>query len=145
MTISKFAAVMGSLFLAVGVMGFADGFVSPPHADDPSLSVESNYGRLLGLFPINTLHNAVHVLVGVAGLLAWRNVWSPQAFAKLIGGFYAVLTVMGLIPGLHTMMGLVPIFGHDVWLHALSSALGIYFGWFYLPTSESRQPQRAVA
>jgi hypothetical protein len=43
------------------------------------------------------------------------------------------------------MMGLVPIFGHDVWLHALSSALGIYFGWFYLPTMESRQPQRAVA
>jgi len=56
-----------------------------------------------------------------------------------------VLTVMGLLPGLHTMMGLVPIFGHDVWLHALSSALGVYFGWFYLPTRESRHPQTVVA
>ena len=93
MTLFTFAAVMGAMFFAVGVLGFTDG-VSPPHADDPSLSLQYNYGRLLGLFPINALHNAVHLLIGVAGLLAWRNVWSPVAFAKTIGVLYAILTVM---------------------------------------------------
>ncbi len=146
MTIFTFAAVMGALFLAVGVLGFTDGFVSPPEANDPSLTVQSNYGRLLGLFPINALHNSVHVLIGIAGLLAWRNIWSPQTFAKFIGGFYAILTVMGLVPSLQTTMGLIPLFGHDVWLHALSSGLGIYFGWFYIQTgTAAAQPRRAVA
>jgi len=76
MTISKFAAVMGSLFLAVGVMGFADGFVTPPHPDDPLLSVESNYGRLLGLFPINMLHNGVHALIGS------QDCWPGETYGR---------------------------------------------------------------
>ena len=145
MTLFRFAAVMGSLFLAVGVLGFTDGFVSPPHADDPSLSLQYNYGRLLGLFPINALHNVVHLLIGIAGLLAWRNVWSPLTFAKTIGLLYGLLTVMGLFPGLRTMLGLIPLFSHDVWLHALSSAAGMYFGWFYAPTSMRTQTRSATA
>lgn len=32
---------------------------------------------------------------------------------------YALLTVLGLIPATNTTFGLVPIDGHDVWLHAL--------------------------
>lgn len=70
---------MGSLFLAVGVLGFADGLISPAGPDDPALTIQGRYGRLFGLFPVNTLHYWVHSLIGVAGLLAWRNVWSPQS------------------------------------------------------------------
>ena len=35
---------------------------------------------------------------------------------------YGLFTVMGLIPGLNTTFGLVPLYGHDVWLHALTAA-----------------------
>lgn len=136
---------MGSLFLAVGVLGFSDGFVSPPDSQDPTVTVQELYGRLFGVFPVNILHSVVHGVIGLAGLLAWRNVWSPQAYARFVGGFYAILTVMGLIPGFDTMMGLVPIFGHDVWLHALSSAAGIYFGWVYSPARLSAQQPSAIA
>jgi uncharacterized protein DUF4383 len=42
---------------------------------------------------------------------------------------YAVLLVMGLIPGLDTVMGLVPLHGNDVWLHAGIAAVAAYFGF----------------
>ncbi len=41
----------------------------------------------------------MHFAVGIAGLLAWRNVWSPLTYAQVLGGFYGLLTVLGLIPG----------------------------------------------
>ena len=43
---------------------------------------------------------------------------------------YGVLAVMGLIPALHTTFGLIPIFGHDAWLHALTAVVAAYVGWF---------------
>jgi hypothetical protein len=36
---------------------------------------------------------------------------------------------MGLIPGLSTLFGLVPLFGHDVWLHALTAIIAAWFGY----------------
>jgi hypothetical protein len=44
-----------------------------------------------------------------------------------------VLTVMGLIGAarLHTTFGLIPLYGHDVWLHALLAAGAAYFGWMH--------------
>ncbi|MCC2642216.1 MAG: hypothetical protein K0S45_2629 [Nitrospira sp.] len=145
MAIYTFAAIMGAFFVTAGLLGFAPGFVSAPSTGDPSLAIEQSYGYLFGLFPINLLHNLVHFLIGVAGLLAWRNLWSPRTYARFLGGFYGLLAVMGLIPGLHTMMGLVPIFGHDIWLHAFSAALGIYFGWLYAPVGAPAQSRRAMA
>ena len=42
---------------------------------------------------------------------------------------YGLLTVMGLIPGLSTTFGLVPIYGADVALHAVIAAVSAYFGF----------------
>jgi hypothetical protein len=36
---------------------------------------------------------------------------------------------MGLIPVLNTNFGLIPLYGHDVWLHALLAIIAVYFGW----------------
>ena len=144
MLLSTFAAVMGGLFVTVGLLGFGSGFVSAPLPGDPALVFEQAYGRLFGLFPVNVLHDIVHLLIGIAGLLAWRNLWSPLTYAKFLGGFYGLLTVVGLIPGLQTMVGLVPIFGHDVWLHGFTAVLGIYFGWFYRPVERMASPRWAT-
>lgn len=67
-----FALTVGIIFLLVGVMGLIPGFVKEPAvpADSAYLSFTSGYGDLLGLFPINTLHNLVHLLVGVLGIFA---------------------------------------------------------------------------
>ena len=43
---------------------------------------------------------------------------------------YAVLVVLGLIPAVNTLFGLLPIHGHDVWLHAVLALPAAYFGFF---------------
>jgi hypothetical protein len=47
-----------------------------------------------------------------------------------------VFTVMGLLPGLSTTLGLLPLFGHDIWLHGLEALLAVYLGWFYVPAPQ---------
>ena len=60
--VRTFALVFGLIYLVVGILGFIPGMVHPAHGAPP-LAVEANYGLLLGLFPINVLHNLVHVLI----------------------------------------------------------------------------------
>lgn len=125
--IRTFALVMGIVFLAVGVLGFIPALLSP--ATEP-IAVETLYGRLLGLFPVNVLHSLVHALFGVWGLIAYRTLSHSVTYAQVVGVSYAVLTVMGLIPALNTLFGLVPLYGHDIWLHAVIAIAAIYFGFF---------------
>ena len=36
---------------------------------------------------------------------------------------------MGLLPVLNMTFGLIPLYGHDVWLHAGFAAMASYFGF----------------
>jgi hypothetical protein len=46
-----------------------------------------------------------------------------------------VLMIAGFIPGLSTMFGLVPLFGNDIWLHAVLAGVAAYFGWVHRDTT----------
>jgi hypothetical protein len=129
MTTRNFAMFIGMIFLAVGLLGFFPGAVTPPPVGAPNLAIDSGYGYLLGLFPINVFHNLVHLAVGVWGLVASRTLAGSLSFARGLAIFYGVLTIMGLIPGLKTTFGLIPIFGHDVWLHVVTAGVAAYFGF----------------
>ena len=131
MNTRNFALVFGIVFLLVGVAGFIPGLTQMPHAEHPALQVDANYGLLFGLFPVNILHNAVHILFGVWGLLAYRALAGAKLYARGVALIYAVLTVAGLVPGLDTMFGLVPLFSNDIWLHALLALVAGYFGWVH--------------
>jgi hypothetical protein len=56
------------------------------------------YGDLLGLFPVNMLHNVVHLLFGLWGMLAYRSLGGAKDLLPGVAIIYAVLTVLGLIP-----------------------------------------------
>jgi hypothetical protein len=141
MTARSFALAAGITYVLVGALGFLPGITQPPPAGSPDLVVGSGYGYLLGLFPINLLHNLVHLAVGIAGLAAYRSRGGARAFARGLAIFYGLLAVMGLVPGLDTTLGLIPIFGHDIWLHALTALLAAYFG-FAAPAAV-RRPEHA--
>ena len=128
MTIRNFAMVIGTLYVAVGLLGFLPGVVSAPPPGAPHLAIDTAYGYLLGLFPINLLHNVVHLAEGAWALVASRALAYSISFARGVGMVYGVLTIMGLIPGLNTTFGLIPIFGHDIWLHAVTAGVAAYFG-----------------
>ena len=94
----------------------------------------------LGLFPVNVLHNLVHLAFGVWGLLAARSIGGAYAYAKGVALIYAALTIMGLIPATDTTFGLVPIYGNDIWLHALLAVVAAYFGFVHRERVAPVQP-----
>lgn len=123
-----FALVYGIVFLLVGIAGFIPGLLAPPE-EGRQLAVNTGFGRLFNLFPVNVLHNLVHIVFGIWGLAAYRTFSASRTYARAVAVIYGVLTVMGLIPVLSTTFGLIPIYGHDVWLHALLAIVAAYFGW----------------
>ena len=127
--VRKFALVYGIVFLAVGIAGFIPGLLTP-HTH-PDVAVNSFMGLLLGLFPVNILHNLFHAAFGVWGLGASSSDGAARGYAKCVAVIYAVLMVMGFIGlwNLNTLFGLVPLYGHDIWLHAGLAAVAAYFGF----------------
>jgi hypothetical protein len=129
MRTSTFALVFGIAYLAAGVLGLVPAALQPPPADAPATSFGVLYGYLLGLFPVNVLHSAVHLAIGLWGIAAWSGALSALGYARSLALLYGVLAVMGLVPGLNTVFGLLPLHGHDIWLHAGTAAVAAYFGW----------------
>ena len=131
MNTRTFALVWGIIFLVIAAGGFLPGVtLMPPHSH-PDVTVDALFGYELGLFAVNVLHSIVHLIFGLWGVVAYRSLSAAKTYARVVAVFYGVLMVMGLIPGLDTMFGLVPLFGNDVWLHLILAAGGLYFGWFH--------------
>ncbi|HYF41879.1 MAG TPA: DUF4383 domain-containing protein [Ramlibacter sp.] len=130
-TLRRFALIFGIVFLLVGAAGFIPG-LTQPHTH-PDVMVTAGLGLVMGLFPVNVLHNIAHLLFGVWGLMASRSDGASRTYGKSVAIAYALLMVMGLISAmnLHTAFGFVPLYGHDIWLHALLAAVGAYFGFMH--------------
>jgi hypothetical protein len=129
MTTRNFALVAGIVYLVVGVLGFVPPLLAPPPAGSPPVRFDFLYGYLFGLFPVNAAHSLVHLLLGAWGVIASQRVTAARTYAASLAVIYGVLTIMGLLPGLNTVFGLIPIYSHDVWLHALTALVAAYFGF----------------
>lgn len=129
MSSRTFALVFGIAYLGAGLLGMLPGMLTPPPADAPALRVEAMNGMLFGLFHVNLLHSLVHLAIGAWGLAAYAGWSEPRRYARSLALLYGVLAVMGLIPGLDTLFGLVPLHGHDVWLHLATAAVAAWFGF----------------
>jgi Domain of unknown function (DUF4383) len=109
-TLQKLAGVFGVIFIIVAVLGF----ISPGGL---VMAMDPTTGMVLGVFPVNLLHNIVHLLFGVWGLVASRS-WSGSKTFFTVGGIiYVVLTCVGFLSPMG--FGLVPLGGADIWLHAV--------------------------
>ena len=136
MAIGTLATVFGVVFLLVGVAGF---FPSPPAPDALPLTVDHGHGLALGMFPVNTIHNVVHILFGALGLMAAAGVLlAARTYFQLLAVSYALLAVLGLMPATQTTFGLIPIYGNDVWLHALIAAAAGVIGFTNIFTAPAR-------
>jgi hypothetical protein len=129
----RIAQVFGWAFILVGLAGFAS----------TGASMEANHElapRLFGLFPVNVLHNVVHLLFGVWGILAARSLGGARAYFIGAGVVYLLLAALGTVAP--DGFGLVPIGGNDVGLH-LFLALGLLASSFLArrrPAAEAAAP-----
>lgn len=124
-----FALIFGIVFLLAGASGFMPGLLHPVPADAPPLTVTTGYGLVVGLLPVNLLHNLVHLLFGILGVVAFAGLFAPRVYAQIVAVAYGLLVVLGLLPATNTLFGLVPIYGNDVWLHVVLGVVAAYFGF----------------
>ena len=126
-TAQRLSQIFGWVFVAVGLAGFAatGASMDPNHLTAP---------RLLGLFPVNVLHNIVHLLFGIAGLAMARTAATARTYLLVGGAIYLVLWVYGLFIGDNddSAANFIPLNNADDWLHLLLGigmiALGLIGG-----------------
>ncbi|WP_113701557.1 DUF4383 domain-containing protein [Nonomuraea lactucae] len=111
------ALVVGAVFLLVGVLGFIPG-ITTGYGDMAFAGHESG-AMLLGVFQVSILHNIVHLLYGVAGILLARTWSGARAFLIAGGVIYLVLWLYGLLIEKDSAANFVPVNSADDWLHFL--------------------------
>ena len=63
----KAALAVGAVFLVVGLLGFVPGITT--HDEQLTFAGHHSDAALLGIFNVSVLHNLVHLLFGVAGIV----------------------------------------------------------------------------
>jgi hypothetical protein len=111
------ALVVGLVFLLVGVLGFIPG-VTTSYTEMTFAGHESG-AMLLGVFQVSILHNIVHLLFGVAGVLLARTWTGARNFLIGGGAIYLLLWIYGMLIGQDTAANFVPVNTADNWLHLL--------------------------
>jgi hypothetical protein len=115
------ALIIGIGFLLVGIAGM---FVPNGMSMDASMDTS---GKLLDLFAVNMLHNAIHIAFGAWGIVASRSHDGSRNFGRIGAVIYGLLVVLAFIDP--TTFGLVPIGGNNIWLHLVLAAALAYVGF----------------
>jgi hypothetical protein len=123
------ARILGLLFLVAGVAGFVPWVAPAAPFGAPVISLDVAYRMLAGIFPVNAAHDAIHLFFGIWGLLAGIRFGSAVLYCRVVALIYAVLVVLGAIPITGTLIGVAPIYGWDIALHAIAALLAAYGGF----------------
>jgi hypothetical protein len=113
-TVQRVAQVFGVVFLLIGLVGLF-------------YSRTMEMYLLFGMFPVNVLHNIVHLLFGIWGILAAKSFAGAKSYAQITGVLYLVLAVLGFV--MPDGFGLIPMGGADIGLHAVIGIVLSYFGF----------------
>jgi hypothetical protein len=109
--VQSFAALVGVVFLLVGILGFVPGITT--HYGDLSFAGHDSGAKLLGIFQVSILHNIVHLLFGIAGLVLAKTADGARTYFLGGGAVYLLLWVVGLAGGVDW----IPANTADNWLH----------------------------
>jgi hypothetical protein len=113
--VSIVATLAGGAFVLVGILGFVPGITTD--YDLLSFAGHHSAAKLLGVFEVSVLHNLVHVLFGLAGLILARSAGAARNY--LVGGgfIYLILWLYGMAISHDSTANFVPVNAADNWLH----------------------------
>ncbi|NYJ05297.1 DUF4383 domain-containing protein [Petropleomorpha daqingensis] len=110
------ALVFGAVYLLVGIVGFfVTGFDN---------FADNSQHEMLLFFMINPLHNVVHIVIGLAGLLLARTLTGARTYGWLLAVGYAAAFVYGLI-AVGESWDFLNINAADNVLHILTAVVGL--------------------
>ncbi|MFT5280913.1 MAG: hypothetical protein ACI9AR_000354 [Flavobacteriaceae bacterium] len=81
----KTVKVLSIIFILIGILGFVKGLVPE--------------GKLLGIFEVDAMHNVIHLLSGIIGLVAARTKCGAKKFAMIFGIIYLIVAIIGFVNG----------------------------------------------
>ncbi len=110
---AAFAVAVG--LLVVGLLGFVPGVTSD--FGDLRTAGHQSGARLFGVFTVSVLHNLLHLMFGVVGLVTARRVTTARAFLVGGGAVYLVLWVYGLAVEHDNAANVLPVNDGADWLH----------------------------
>lgn len=107
------AALVGVIVVLAGILGFVPGVTA--HSGDLAFAGHKSGAMLLGRFQVSILHNAGHLLLGIAGLVSARTATGARAFLAWGGVLSLALWFLGAAGA----GGWIPLNTADNWLHFL--------------------------
>ncbi len=114
----RVAALFGTVYLAVGIAGFA---VTGVH-DFAGMDHDT-----LLIFSVNPLHNVVHTVLALVWLAAAPRHGTARAANLAMGVVLGLVTVLGFVDGMG-MLGMAGLADPDNFLHLATASLALYFG-----------------
>ncbi|OYZ18612.1 MAG: hypothetical protein B7Y39_13240 [Bdellovibrio sp. 28-41-41] len=133
MNARNFAFWGGVVMLAMGILSLIPGLVGTKDTLPP-LFVETSYGLFMNLFPMNIFNKVALILFGAAGIWTARS--SSQSlersavFSQVVFYVMGGLAILGLFPATNTLFGYWPLFGGEVFGHALFAVIGAYCAFY---------------
>lgn len=114
-TVQNTALALGVVFILVGILGFIPGITT--NYDQLTTAGHDSQAMLLGVFQVSILHNIIHALFGIAGIILARTRGMAKNYLLWGGVIYLVLWIYGLLIDYDTTANFVPVNAADNWLH----------------------------
>lgn len=112
------ALIFGIIYTLVGIIGFIGGLGG-------TTGIATT--KLLNMFDINVVHNIVHLIIGIPGLLVAGSEERAAAYLKGFGWLLIIVGIIGIF--WHNPFGILPIGGIDVALHLVTGAIFAFVGY----------------
>jgi hypothetical protein len=128
-----FALYGGIAMLLMGFLALIPALSVVPYEGLPVLRIDYSYGMFLGFFPMNILNKIALMAFGVAGILvsreAARSYESSVLYSRAVFFVMGALAILGMFPLTNTLFGFWPLYGGEIFAHAIFAILGAYFGY----------------
>ncbi len=124
----------GAIYLLVGIVGFFITGFSDFFAHDT--------GKHLLIFEINGMHNVVHIVVGVAGLVLARTLAGARTYGWLLAVAYGAAFIYGLI-AINKTWDFLSLNWADNILHLATAVVGLVIALMPVRNAVSGRSARA--
>ncbi len=121
--LTKTAIGFGFVMFIVGLLGLVPGVV------------DLN-GNLFGTFQVNTAHNAIHVVTGLAAIACGSHSFkAARIYFLTLGIVYGMFAILGFIPPNNMVVGAIANNDADAWLNSAIAVGALALGlaparWF---------------